>query len=105
MQAPGYSFFMASLADFRTRFPEFQNVPDSAVAGHLAGAALEIDLLMWGAKADEGHCYLAAHKLVLSPWGQGARTAKEGVYLKGQTLYWQEYSRLMRMVATGPRVL
>ena len=96
---------MADLAGFRARFPEFQNVPDSAVSGHLAGAMVEIDLTMWGLKADEGTYYLTAHKLVLSPWGQGARTAKDGVYVKGQTLYWQEYVRLMRMVATGPRVI
>ena len=96
---------MANVAGFRVRFPEFANVPDAAISGHLAGALLEIDVEMWRTKADEGAYYLTAHKLVLSPWGQGARTAKDGVYVKGQTLYWQEYSRLVRMVATGPRVI
>lgn len=96
---------MADVAGFRARFPEFGNVPDSAIQGHLTGALLEIDPVMWNAKANEGTYYLTAHKLVLSPWGQGARTAKDGVYLKGTTLYFQEYSRLQRMVATGPRVI
>ena len=90
---------------FRARFPEFQNVVDSIIEANLLAAALEVDPGIWGQKTSEGILLLAAHKLTISPWGQAVRTAKQGTNTMHNTLYWEEYSRLMRMVASGFRVI
>ena len=101
------------LAGFRTYCPEFVNVPDVLVQGELDSAALEVDVSIWGAmaaqpvastasytKADQGHRYLAAHKLASSPFGQQARlVAKDG-----STTYIRNYQLLQRQVSSGYRV-
>ena len=43
------------------------------IQAFLNAAALEINLTVWGAKADQGTYYLAAHDLCLSPYGQNAK--------------------------------
>jgi len=101
------------LAGFRTYSAEFINVPDAIVQGELDAAFLEIDQGVWGdmaaqpvsstaayTKADQGHRYLAAHKLASSPFGQQARlVAKDGT-----TTYLKNYQRLQLQVSSGFRV-
>lgn len=93
------------ISDFRARFPEFTTVVDPIITANLGAAALEVDPTIWGAKTSEGILLLTAHKLTISPWGQAVRTTKQGTVVMAQTQYWQEYSRLMRMVASGFRVI
>lgn len=88
------------LPTFRTQFPEFKGVSDSVVSAWLAAAALEIDISLWGMKADQGQGLLTAHKLATSPFGQSARmVAKDGT-----TTYWFNYQKLVRQVSSGYRV-
>jgi hypothetical protein len=89
------------LRHFRARFPEFNQAPDSLVQATLDGCSVEFAPTIWGNKLDEGHGYLTAHKLSLSPFGQQARLA-EGK--RGETTYFLEYQRLVRTVAHGFRV-
>lgn len=89
------------LRHFRARFPEFNNAPDTLIQATLDGCAVEFASSIWGTKLDEGHGYLTAHKLSLSPFGQQARLA-DGK--RGETTYMLEYTRLVRIVAQGFRV-
>lgn len=87
-------------AQFITQFPEFSAADAAQVGAMLAAALLEIDQSIWRAKADQGQAYLAAHKLALSPFGQGTRlVAKDGT-----TTYFKHYDMLRRQVASGFRV-
>lgn len=94
---------MVTMQGFRRRFAEFSKVTDEVIQANLDAALLEIDADIWGAKADQGQMYLAAHLLSLSPYGQGARMAANG---KGfvMTTYYAHYRRLMGQVASGFRV-
>jgi hypothetical protein len=88
------------IAQFLIQFPEFAKTDFNQVQATLDAAALEIDASVWRAKADQGQAYLAAHKLALSPFGQGARlSAKDGT-----TIYWTHYEKLVKQVASGFRV-
>jgi len=92
---------MTMLLDtFKTQFPELRNAGDPLLQAFLDAADLEIDPEIWGTLADQGQAYLAAHKLTLSPWGQAARLATDGV-----TTYETHYVKMQRMVATGFRVI
>jgi hypothetical protein len=60
---------MCTVADFRTRFPEFADdtaFPDARVQMFLDDAALCIDQDRYGAMYDLAVCYLAAHELTLA---------------------------------------
>jgi len=91
-----------TLAEFRVQFPEFVNAPDTLVNAMLAAALLEIDLEVWGAKADQGQGYLAAHKLALSPFGNATRMVLNG---SGATVYRVHYEDLQSQVAKGGMLL
>lgn len=60
---------MASLADFRARFPEFGdnsgNFPDVRVNLALTDALLHMNTAVWGLRADLGQLYMAAHLLAI----------------------------------------
>lgn len=87
------------LATWRVQFPEMNGVSDALVQAMLDASALEIDTDIWGAKADQGQGYLAAHKLASSPFGQNAKmVAKDGT-----TTYWFNYYKLVRQVSSGYR--
>lgn len=58
---------MASLSDFRTRFPEFACENDATVQLALDDADLQINRGVWRTKADLGQMYLTAHQLALFP--------------------------------------
>lgn len=89
-----------TFTSFRIQFPEFNNVDAALLTAHLNAALLEIDPVIWGAKADQGQMYLAAHKLALSPMGQSARlVSKDGV-----TTYLTHYKKLQLSVSSGFRV-
>jgi hypothetical protein len=93
--------FPLKVSDFFARFPEFAATDLSLITAALNDAALQIDTRVWGNLAGTGHGYLAAHMLDLSPFGQAARlVAKDG-----STTYFTHYTRLVRMVAPGFRVL
>ncbi len=88
------------IAAYRVQFPEMNGVSDGLVQAMLDAALLEIDVDLWGAKADQGQAYLASHKLATSPFGQNARmVAKDGT-----TTYERNYMKLVRQVSSGFRV-
>lgn len=88
------------ISSFRIQFKEFNGVSDELVQSMLDAAILEIDRYIWGAKADQGQAYLAAHKLATSPFGQNAKmVAKDGT-----TTYEKNYIKLVRQVSSGYRV-
>lgn len=91
----------ADLAGFRSRFPEFSGVSDNAISGQLVDAALQVDPAVWGAKADLGVYYLAAHTMALSPAGNAAQLDKDGQV----TTYGLKYRQLQLSVASGGRVV
>lgn len=109
---------MATLANLRTQFPEFNGVSDALCQSMLNAADLEIDKFIWGdygtttlARADQGQLYLACHKLAVTPFGQNAKmvqpTGKQGWVSAagwGRTTYGQEYFLLLRSVSAGYRV-
>lgn len=89
-----------TVSQFLVVQPEFAGVDTTLLQAELDAAALEIDVIVWGPKADQGQRYLAAHKLALSPFGQGVRlVAKDGT-----TTYWTHYERLRKQVSSGSRV-
>jgi hypothetical protein len=92
---------MLDVSAFLTRYPEFAGLDEAHVQAALDDAALEIDVEVWGDKADKGQGLLAADLLYRSPFGARARTenAKEG------EMYREEYARLTRAVASGWRVV
>lgn len=93
---------MVTLASFTEQFPEFGNTAsanEAYVRAVLDAADLEIDREVWGAKADQGQMYLAAHKLSLSPFGNNAELVKDGV-----TTYGKHFDALRRQVVSGFRV-
>lgn len=87
-------------ATFIIQFPEFANADEDLVEAMLAAAELEIDRDVWEAKGDQGQMYLAAHKLALSPHGNGAELVSNG----GATTYEIHYEKLQRQVSSGFRV-
>jgi len=85
-------------AQIKVRFPEFVNVPDAVVQAVIDDVAVEFDTRVWGKYLNKGMAYLVAHVLTLSPYGQQARiAAKAG----SSTTYFQEYQRMLSVVATG----
>lgn len=85
------------------QFPEFAGPDATYVQAALDAAALEVPSAIWGAKADQGIYYLAAHKLASAPFGNNAKTtvpASPGVV----TTYMLEFRRLQRQVSSGYRV-
>jgi len=95
-----------NLAAFRIQFPEFNNAGDAQVQAFLDAALLEIDADVWLGKADQGHGYLTAHKLALSPFGNAARMVIKNVAdtPHGQTTFGVHYDNLVRQVSHGFRV-
>ncbi len=104
---------MATLAQFRAQFAEFNSISDVLVTTMMGAAVLEIDTSVWGAlgqlggpmtKADQGQMYLAAHKLAVSPFGQNAKTLYNNKRGYQRTTYGTEFELLQRGVVSGYRV-
>lgn len=87
-------------ASFLVRFAEFTNADDALVDAVIAEAAARTPERTWGAKADAGVMYLAAHLLACSPYAAQLKlTAKDGT-----TWYGRERTRLEGIVGSGFRV-
>ncbi len=98
----------------RAQFPEANGVSDALCTAMLGAAALELDTSVWGpmgtpggfmTKTDQGHLYLAMHKLACSPFGANAKiqfNAKAIGYKR--TTYGAEFLLLMQSVTSGFRV-
>jgi hypothetical protein len=56
----------ATVAMVRARAPEFATVVDADVQVFLDSAALQMNASAWGARADLGQTYLAAHELAIA---------------------------------------
>ena len=65
-----------TLAEFRTRFPEFSNTPDTVVQEALDSAELSTSDTF--ADRDTALALRAAHSLALSPHGRSARLDPKG---------------------------
>ena len=101
---PTVTPFPLAISDFLTRFPEFKGAAANGtdmVGAALNDAALMIDACVWGNLAGQGHGYLTAHRLALSPFGQQARMVSKG----GTTSYETHYDELVRIVGSGFRAL
>lgn len=84
---------------FRASFPEFTSAQTAYIEAKLAEAARQIDQTLWGDKAIDGHGYLSAHLMALSPFGNTAKL----VNADGSTTYDGHYQRLLRIVTSGIR--
>ena len=85
------------LETFRIFFPEFKGVSDTMAQAYLDAAEIEVDEEVWGTTTPQGHGYLTAHRLALSPYGQGARLAAKD----GTTIYYTHFQRLRAAAACG----
>ncbi len=85
---------------FRLRFPEFARLQDDYVQAMLTGALPRLDTSVWGAKLDEGHGYLTAHLMAVTPAG-----ITSGLSEGGRSLYGRQFDILVREVAGGPYVI
>lgn len=86
-------------ATFRAARPEFAEIADAVVTLALSDAASEVDSRVYGTTYDQAVSLLAAHKLSITPYGQGARLEpKSG---DGTTTYLAEFERLTRKKAGG----
>lgn len=70
------SYTAPTLADFRTRFPEFQQVADELVEAVLAESAEEVGLA-WGDRRSTATLYLTAH-ILASEGGTSRADAASG---------------------------
>jgi hypothetical protein len=89
-----------TLASFKAAFPEFVDAGDPLLQSKLDEAVLQIDASVWGAKADLGVSYLAAHLLALAPSGKAARLNA----WDDRTTYGEQFIRMQRSVCSGFRV-
>jgi hypothetical protein len=96
------------LDTFRTTFPEFgtneRGLTDVMVQRYLDMASAEVDPEVWGGDAAQGVGYLAAHLLVMSPYGAQVRNNVKDI--NGST-YLTEYKRRQSIAALcgGTRVV
>jgi hypothetical protein len=90
---------------FITQFPEFVGVAPSQINAFLAAAALEIDTQVWGATAQQGQFWLAAHRLAASPFGQAAKMITSPLARRyDRTTYGQTFKELQIQASSGFRV-
>ena len=104
MPAPTPTPFPLGLGDFQNRFPEFNATDTTLVVSALNDAALLIDQSVWGPLAGQGHGYLTAHRLALSPFGQQARMIVDKKNPE-MTTYFAHYKQMMSIVGSGYRLL
>ena len=90
-----------TLVQFRTRWPEMNFASDVYIQAYLDAAALRLDPLAWGNLFDEGHGYLAAHMIAITPSGFASGLSDKF----GKSGYSRSYGELLRLVAGGARVL
>lgn len=97
--------FPLDLATFADRYPEFAPVVadrPTYVQSKLDDAETEIDVTVWGDKAERGHGLLTAHLLAMSPYGANAALrSKDGT----TSIYAPTLEELQRSVGTAYRVV
>lgn len=84
-------------AMWRTRLPEFSNMPEPTLAAHLADAVAELDPQVWGGIYHVACIYLASARLAATPFGQQAKLADA----KGESSYLTQYRQLEARVHIG----
>lgn len=82
---------------FRSLLPEFNTAPDVLAQSRLDMAELQIDPAIWGRFAGEGHLYMAAHLLAISPGGMFSRLLPEH---GADDIYLSRYNELVVMRAS-----
>lgn len=87
-----------SVAEFRTRYPEFASATDELVEAKLAMVERTLFPAVWGDSAHEGAYLLCAHYLALSPFGLQARLSASGV-----SIYGEQFEALKRAAVIGLR--
>lgn len=87
-----------TLAQFRTRFPEFASTDADLVQAKLDDAEEDIDEDVWGDATAKGHGWLTAH--LLSSTSYGKEVSKDGT-----TSYGRRYEEMQRRVGTAYRVV
>jgi hypothetical protein len=76
-----------TLANFRTRYPEFRTASDAFVQAYLDDAAKMVSTYALGDAYDVGHGLACAHLIAISPAGKNARmTNDDGSTQYGNTL-------------------
>lgn len=91
-------------AEFKARFPEFDQLTDAAVKSKLDQAERSMDSTVWGDLFGDGQGQYAAHLLALSPEGQEAGL-RMGGGANQRTVYQQEYEKLARRVGGAYRAV
>lgn len=89
------------LAAFRTRYPEFGNVPDALITAVLAEALLELNETIFGDLIDTAQGCLTAHKLAVSPYGVGTKLVNKD----GSTSYGVHFEALTAKTVEGALLL
>ena len=86
---------------FLVGFPEFRPAEATLITPTIAKATLQVDVSVWGSKADLGIELLTAHLLALSPFGQNARLVSED----GSTTYGKQHMEIVKQVTLRLRVI
>lgn len=90
---PGNAFLTTE--QFRIACPEFGDTDLKLVDDAVQEATMELDPGIWGYMLSAGHKYLIAHKLALSPSGQGVRLVKAKTG-QGYTTYLTHFDELVK---------
>lgn len=91
-----------TLTSFRTRYPEFEQAPDTLVQACIDDAEAIIDRNFFGTtKADIAVKAYAAHLIAINPLGEYARLDKKGE----KTTYLLQYEKVTRTVPAGCRTI
>jgi hypothetical protein len=95
------------LATFLALHPEFADAPAPFVQAHLDAAATMTPCAVWGELRDTGQEYLAAHRMILAPFGSSMRLDPKSLIGDGLQLspFGQERARLEGIVSVGVMVL
>jgi hypothetical protein len=89
-------------AQFRERFPEFGNLPDSMIEQRISWAEAETDEGIWGDNRPIGIGFLTAHYCAMTPRGEDMRLKNSKQ--EPTTFYEIQFKKLMRKVAGGARL-
>lgn len=96
-QVCGSQGALLSLQQFLLICPEFKNTDYALIVATMQEAARELEPCVWGSQLANGHKYLTAHKLCMSPMGQMSRLiAKDG-----DTTYHRHFNDLVKKLPVG----